>query len=149
MEFYVCVPFGEIVAHTDEGLLERRGLIAIDELVIFFDPSIPTSTLSYGEEAASTVSVESLSFFFLFRYSSSSSGVLIILCTSKATRPDASRTRQYILLLLLFPSSFLVRALSSYTSPLFHLFPYFKERHENTGKYVSVPRDSNTLVQTP
>lgn len=25
LEFYVCVPFGEIVAHTDEGLLRAEG----------------------------------------------------------------------------------------------------------------------------
>jgi len=41
--------------------LERRGLIAIDELVIFFDPPFPTSALSYGkEEAAATTGGSSL-----------------------------------------------------------------------------------------
>jgi len=41
--------------------LERRGLIAIDELVIFLDPPFPTSALSYGkEEAAATTGGSSL-----------------------------------------------------------------------------------------
>jgi len=52
-------------ALTRVFLESGRGLIAIDELVIFFDPSIPMSALSYGEEATAASTVESPSFFFL------------------------------------------------------------------------------------
>jgi len=122
------------VARTDEGLFERRGLIAIDELVIFFDPSIPTSALSYGEEAtaASTVSVESLLFFFLFRRFFSR--IVKRSSFSARRRPRDSMPRGHVgassILLLLFFLISCTRSPFVSCSPLFHLFLHFEERHE-------------------
>lgn len=132
--------------------LERRGLIAIDELVIFFDPSIPTPALSYGEEAtaASTVSVESLLFFFfLFRRSSSSwSAHHSVHVEGHATRclEDTSVHRISFSLFIFFLIS-CTRPPFVSCSPLFHLFLHFEERHENSWKTRTLRafpfRDSN------
>lgn len=119
--------------------LERRGLIAIDELVIFFDPSIPTSALSYGEEAtaASTVSVESLFFFtfspfLLFESWSAHHSVHV---EGHATRclEDTSVHLVSFFFFVLF-LIFCTRPPFVSCSPLFHLFLHFKERHESSWK---------------
>lgn len=122
--------------------LERRDLITIDELVIFFDPSIllPASILTCGEKAIAALfyHVRRKSFFFPFLHSESfriARSAHQILCTSKATRPDASRTRQYILLLLrLLPHFLYAPSLRILFSLLFHRFFHFKDGHESSWK---------------
>lgn len=105
--------------------LKRRDLITIDELVIFFDPSILLPNIEAilrreGNRATLFYRVRRKSLFSLFFFSLlESRSVHHILRTSKATRPDASRTRQCILLLRLPPHFLYTLSFPSYPILLF------------------------------
>lgn len=135
MGFYV--PFGEIVAHTDEGLPRAEGFNCdrrTGDFLRSLDPHVDAVLRRRG--SFHRVHRKSL-FFFLFRRSSSSSRALIILCTSKATRPDASRTRQCNLVSFSFFLISCTRPLFIRTFLLFHLFFHFwREGIRTFRKYV-------------
>lgn len=143
--FYVRVPFGEIVARTDEGLpWEREGFNCDRRTGDFLRSLDPHVGAVLRQRGCNSFHCRKSLFFSLFsprpvpRQASSNRRAFIIPCTSKATRPDASRTRRCI---QYPPSSFFSSFLPCTSpllflscSPMFHLFLRFDELHENLWK---------------